>query len=151
MTTLIPKYDQGATSAVNRPFNQKLAEIVSVKDFGAVGNGTTDDTAAIQAAIDYLNPYVYSSPMNYNQGGGTVYFPAGNYLVSSTIKLPNNVILAGTGCQTYQANLTAANPAQGSTIFAAATFTGFFVIDTAGYNSSGVRYTSSAIPPAFNT
>ena len=156
MTTLIPQYDlknggSTPTGAINRPINQKLQEIVSVKDFGAKGDGATDDTVAIQAAINYLNPYVYSSPMNYNQGGGEVYFPKGNYLVSSTITLPNNVILTGTGCETYQANLTATNPAQGSTIFAASSFTGSFVIDTAGYDSSGVRYTSSAIPASFNT
>ena len=45
MTTLIPKYDQGATSAVNRPINQKLAESVSVKDFGVVGDGDADRQA----------------------------------------------------------------------------------------------------------
>ena len=55
MTTLIPKYDQGATGATNRPINLKLAESVSVKDFGAVGDGSTDDTAAFLAAIASLN------------------------------------------------------------------------------------------------
>ena len=43
----------------------------SVKWFGATGNGATDDTAAIQNAI--------------NAGAGTVYFPAGHYLTSSTL------------------------------------------------------------------
>ena len=42
----------------------------SVKDFGAVGDGVTDDTAAIQAALD---------------AGGDVYFPAGRYKVTSQL------------------------------------------------------------------
>ena len=56
MATLIPKYDQDGTGAVNRAFNLKLAETVSVLDFGAVGNGTTDDTAAFNAAWAATNP-----------------------------------------------------------------------------------------------
>ncbi|XRD86249.1 hypothetical protein ISN73_12365 [Dyella acidisoli] len=43
----------------------------SVKWFGATGNGTTDDTVAIQNAI--------------NVGAGTVYFPAGHYVTSATL------------------------------------------------------------------
>jgi hypothetical protein len=78
MTTLIPKIDfkNGGTTpvgAINRPINLKLEESVSVKDFGAVGDGTTDDAAAFLACWTYL----------YNIGGGTMFIPAGTYGISS--------------------------------------------------------------------
>jgi hypothetical protein len=71
MTTLIPKFKQTGTGASNRAINLKLAETVSVKDFGAVGDGVTDDTASIQAAID--------------SGAKTIYIPIGTYLISSSL------------------------------------------------------------------
>ncbi|CAM0557113.1 hypothetical protein EHLJMEHL_02201 [Vreelandella titanicae] len=46
---------------------------VSAAAFGAVGNGTTDDTAALQSAIDYLE----------SVGGGKLVIPAGNYALSA--------------------------------------------------------------------
>ena len=93
MTTLIPKFDLkdgGATptGAVNRPINERLSEIVSVKDFGATGDGTTDDTAAIQAAINAVQTSTF---------GGTVYFPKGNYKTSSTLVILRTVTLKGDG------------------------------------------------------
>ena len=91
MTTLIPKFDlkNGGsipTGAVNRPINQKLAELVSVKDFGALGDGITDDVTAIQNAIASLATT-----------GGEVYFPSGTYLMSSSLTPISNVSLKGAG------------------------------------------------------
>lgn len=82
MTTLITKYDlknggSTPTGAINRPINEKLNEWVSVKDFGAVGNGTTDDTAAVQAALNYM--------LNTDYSGGTLYIPKGTYKLTSSL------------------------------------------------------------------
>jgi hypothetical protein len=82
MTTLMPKFQQtGATT--NRPIEDKLRESVSVKDFGAVGNGIADDTVAIQAAIDAA------------QGTQQLFFPAGTYKVTSTLNLFKGSNLVG--------------------------------------------------------
>ena len=80
MTTLVPKYDQGNTGAVNRPFNIKLNETVSVLDFGADSTGVADSSTAISIAI---------------ATGKAVYFPAGTYLCNVTIN--NRTILFGDG------------------------------------------------------
>jgi hypothetical protein len=70
----------------------------NVMTYGATGNGSTDDTTAIQAAITAC----------INAGGGTVYFPAGTYKISSTLNIhptviTNNmcqsVVLRGDGAQ----------------------------------------------------
>ncbi len=65
---------QGGTGAVGRTAQSKLREFINVKDFGATGDGLTDDLAAIQAAIDYALTLL----------SATIYFPGGTYLVSAT-------------------------------------------------------------------
>jgi len=79
-------YNEGGTGAVNRVLTSRLQDYVSVKDFGAVGNGVANDTAAIQAALASIP-----------SGGGTVFFPAGNYIIASGLSLTNPTSLVGEG------------------------------------------------------
>jgi hypothetical protein len=72
--------------STNRTVHLKLQEFVSVKDFGAVGDGTTDDTVAIQAAFN---------------AGGCIIFPAGTY-IASTINVNNDVTISGYGATLKQ-------------------------------------------------
>jgi len=79
---------------------QEIADLggpfVSVKEYGAVGDGITDDTLPISLAISVVG----------ETGGGTVYFPPGTYLVTASISITyNNVLLLGSGASTILCGL----------------------------------------------
>lgn len=80
-------YLGAGTGAVVRSVQTKLRDLpVSVQDFGAVGDGVTNDRAAIQAALDAVN----------NAGGGVVYLPMKQYLLGTTgLTMRGNVVLHG--------------------------------------------------------
>jgi hypothetical protein len=65
-----------------RTMPERLAEKANVKDFGARGNGSADDTQAIQAAV------------NKTPSGGLVYFPPGTYRTTAPIRFnePNSSV-----------------------------------------------------------
>lgn len=75
-------YNQGGTGAQTRTVENKLQEFVSVKDFGAVGDGVADDTAAIQAAID---------------SGLSLIFPEGNYSATGLTQSTDGQKFIGNG------------------------------------------------------
>ncbi len=75
----------GSTTA--RTLTARFADVINVKDFGAVGDGVTDDTAAIQAAVNAVSA---------NPIGGTLYFSDGIY-ITETITVGSNIIIEGNG------------------------------------------------------
>jgi len=90
-------FRQTGTGATARTVDDKLKEIISVKDFGATGDGSTDDTAAIALAIAATPTY------------GLLIFPSpGTYKTTSTLLIQKNISIQmqGTSFINY---VTAAN------------------------------------------
>lgn len=80
--TVTTAFKQSGTGAVARTLLSKLREVVSVADFGAVGDGVTDDTAAIQAALDSMS--------SGTTGSGVIFFPrtsGTSYLITDTLHI----------------------------------------------------------------
>jgi hypothetical protein len=77
---------QPGAGATQRTVENKLQDAVSAKDFGAAGDGVTDDTAAIQAALEAAGV-----------GGKTLFVPSGRYRISYTLIIPTGVRVLGSG------------------------------------------------------
>jgi len=75
-------YTPAGAGAVTTNVQAKLRQYVSVKDFGAVGNGVADDTAAAVAAV---------------ATGNTIFFPSGTYLINAQLSLAKGQELRGEG------------------------------------------------------
>ena len=80
-------FDPSGASAVARSVQDKLRETVSVKDFGAVGDGVADDSAAFIAARAAAN-------------GQKIYAPAGTYKLNQVVTGSTDLILEGDGPST---------------------------------------------------
>jgi len=76
--------DKSISPASWEQVKNRVLDTVSIKDFGAVGDGVADDTARIQDAIN-------SSPLQ------VIHIPSGTYLVTDTITVPSGNIIVGDG------------------------------------------------------
>lgn len=88
----IVRTGSSATAPVTRSLQSKIDEWVSVLDFGAKGDNDTDDTDAINRALQQL--FCEQSNTEIRRA---LLFPAGRYLVSAAILIPPHAILVGEG------------------------------------------------------
>jgi hypothetical protein len=116
-----------APGAVVTTVQAKLQETVSVKDFGAVGDGVTDNYAAITAAFSAM-------PV-----GGCLHFPSGNYVVAQQLVVPSSkrLSLIGEGARQSVITYTGTNTTNDCFVF------GDGVTDCNGYLIQGIEFRSN--------
>lgn len=93
---------QGAINELDEKKVSKVNLFINVKDYGAIGNGTTDDTVAIQTA---LNQFGCLSASDYDANkfkGGILYFPRGVYRITAPLFINDNTYILGEGNYCFQ-------------------------------------------------
>lgn len=95
------RFTQAGVGSVARTVASKLRDVVSIKDFGAAGDGVTDDSTAIQAAIDSV-PYGQRIELH---------FPNGNYRINGAVTFNGRFISFALG---YLASFSGAGTINGS-------------------------------------
>ncbi len=122
------------TGGVAQPVATKLAQTISVKDFGAVGDGTTDDTAAIQAAL--------------NSGAKKVILNSGDYKTTAAIVVPSGVSFVGEGQRVSK--IKKSHTGDGITLtnalaYNGLTIGGFSVYAPTGFTQTGTGFKATQI------
>src|SRR5262249_54923079 len=125
---IVPVVQSGTTKAATVSLFPS-GGVFNVKSYGAVGNGSTDDTTAITNAISAIP-----------SAGGVLYFPAGIYKVTSGFTISKPIMIIGEGGSGPQDNSTVAP----STInFSSATGT-LFTVTTSGASFRDIELNNPA-------
>jgi len=98
----------GSAGAVTRTLQQVLDDHVSVKAFDAKGDNVTNDTAAIQRALNEL--YSDVTDQDDTRARRILFFPAGIYKIDSSLKIPPHTHLVGEGHTKSVIEMSAASP-----------------------------------------
>jgi hypothetical protein len=93
---------------INRSLQDRLDDLVSIRSFGAVGDGITDDTIAFQRAIDQL--FLNDSTKRIVSSRVVLYIDPGEYIISDELKIPPYVHLVGAGIDSTIITQTANYP-----------------------------------------
>jgi PA14 domain/Pectate lyase superfamily protein len=91
-SALSPQAPEAGVAEINVEYPVGTPGVYNVRDYGAKGDGVTDDTAAIVAASKAIDDVPFSRP---NADFSVIYLPNGTYLVSDTIQWRNFRILQG--------------------------------------------------------
>lgn len=137
-TGIILYNTSGGDQKIKRIYDEGF---VNVKWFGAKGDGLTDDTIAIQAALDFISKTTNTSPASQAEfGGGTVLLPKGEYIITETLLIGQNCKLTGVNNRYHFEYLYSPTPTPtpnptgaGSLIRANFTNTNQWVISSATY------------------
>jgi len=107
-------------------------KMVNVMDFGAQGNGISDDSQAIRNAI-----------LSFNGSYGIVYLPAGTYLLNKGFNLPDSVIIRGDGSELTHLEINSTN----NCFSVNGSFTNIFTSVLSGFekNSNTIRVKNSTL------
>jgi len=128
-------------SPVTRSIQARLDDIVVVKQFGATGDGVTDDTDAINRALFQL----YCRQSN-SQVRRALYFPAGTYKVSNTILIPPYARIYGDGANSsiirFSVSVWAANTAYAEGVLVSNA--GSYYRSVAAVPATGIAITDTA-------
>lgn len=85
-TRCVAQWGDGVDNAEKRMQARLSGVAINAREYGAVGDGTTDDTAALQDALDALSTT-----------GGLLYLPPGEYRVTSTLTFDGEITIVGAG------------------------------------------------------
>lgn len=82
-----------------RTIQERLDDRVTTRDFGVVGDGFTDDTIALQRAINQLFLNVNGTAVNHASARVTLFIPAGTYKITKTLLIPSYATIIGEGAE----------------------------------------------------
>lgn len=124
-----------------------VAANFTVTDYGAVGDGKTDNTAAIQAALDHCS----------ESGGGSVIFPAGVYIsaplsLRSNVNMymaPNSILLANPDESLYKLSAFGANEGEGMMWLHGRDIENFSISGTGRIDGNGVAFMGAELDDSY--
>lgn len=118
-----------------------------IRDFGAKVDGITDDTAAVQAAVDY----VYKLPRTYHGGGGAVFIPSGVTRITGRIKLRSSSFTDIVGTGMYSSKIFADGASAGFELARDSSFKKLTIYGAASAKGVGAVATCGLIIGGSNT